>query len=234
MYSECRKYSCVTILQIIYPALYLSELKNENIAKGFDRLAPIYNSLGGIVFGKTLKRAQEYFLSSISADDRVLILGGGSGGLLKSLLKQQPNVVIDYIDISEKMIQLARKKTKNPSNVNFIIGTEQNIPDRIYQIVITNFYLDLFSNNTLQLVVLKIKTHLQPNAQWLVTDFVGEKGWHKTMLWIMYRFFRTATGIEARSLPHWEKHIELAGLSEIDAKVFFNGFIKSSRYVFAT
>jgi ubiquinone/menaquinone biosynthesis C-methylase UbiE len=132
------------------------------------------------------------------------------------------------------MSLLAREKNKNPSNVNFIVGTEQNIPDRIYTVVITNFYLDMFPDSTLQHIIQKIKTHLRPGAQWLVTDFVLKKSWHKIMLWTMYRFFRFVTRIEARNLPHWEKHIEQAGLREVDAKVFFNGFIKSSRHEFAT
>lgn len=202
----------------------------HKVATGFDRLAPVYKVLARIIFGKTLQHAQEYLLTSVKSGDHILILGGGSGEVLKSLLSQQPHVAVDYIDISSKMIQLARKQTKSASNVNFIIGTEQNIPGRTYTIVITNFYLDLFSDSTLPHVIQKIKPHLTPDAQWLATDFVSNKGWHKIMLWIMYRFFRSAAGIEARRLPYWEKLIEQAGLTESDSKVFYRGFIKTARY----
>jgi tRNA (cmo5U34)-methyltransferase len=210
--------------------LYLSELKNERIAKGFDWLAPVYSCLSGIVFGKAIGRSQNYFLNFISANDRVLILGGGSGELLKSLLKQQPNVAVDYIDISEKMIQLARKKTQSSSNVNFIIGTEQNIPNREYTVVITNFYLDLFSDAILKTVVEKIKIKLQPDAYWLVTDFVNKKWWHQMMLGVMYLFFRITTHIEATRLPHWTQHLMNHGATEIDSKRFYGGFIESKVY----
>jgi ubiquinone/menaquinone biosynthesis C-methylase UbiE len=203
----------------------------SRIAKGFDFLAPVYQTLTDSIFGKKLELSQLQFISCIKADDQVLVLGGGSGNLLKSLLHHQPRVIVDYIDISEKMIQLAREKTQNPSTVNFIAGTEQNIPDRKYTVVITNFYLDLFSDTALQSVIQKIKTHLTPDAQWLATDFVSDKSWHKILLRIMYRFFRIATGIEARSLPQWEKHIVQAGLTENQSKFFFGRFIKSCRYV---
>ena len=116
----------------------------HKVATGFDRLAPVYKVLARIIFGKTLQHAQEYLLTSVKSGDHILILRGGSVEVLKSLLSQQPHVAVDYIDISSKMIQLARKQTKSASNVNFIIGTEQNIPGRTYTIVITNFYLDLF------------------------------------------------------------------------------------------
>lgn len=231
MYSQCQKYSCIAILQIIYPALYLHELKKDRIAKGFDRLAPIYTRLSQIFFGKSLERAQAHLLDVIKTNDRVLILGGGSGDLLKQLLKNKPQISVDYIDISEKMIGLARERNQNPTTVNFIIGTEQNIPTGTYSIIITNFYLDLFSDNTLPHVIHKIKVHTNPGTQWLVTDFVSKKNWHKIMLWVMYRFFRITTGIEARSLPDWERHLTHTGLDQTGSSVFFNGFIKSCCYV---
>lgn len=227
MYVECQKYSCVAILLIIYAALYLRELKNNRIAKGFDRLASVYQRLSKIVFGKSLEQAQQYNLNFIKSGDRVLILGGGSGYFLKSLLDRQVHMTVDYIDISEKMIQLARDKTKNPQHVNFIVGTEQNIPDRTYTVVITNFYLDLFADNTLQHVIQKIKAHITADAQWLVTDFVSQKWWHNIMLWCMYRFFNLITHIEARTLPDWQSVLKKDGFIETESKKFYRGFIKS-------
>lgn len=204
------------------------------IATGFNRLAPFYTLLTRLAFGKTLQRAQEHFLSSIHPGDHVLILGGGSGELLKSLLKQQPRITVDYIDISSKMIQLARKKTHNAPNVNFIIGTEQHLPDRTYSVVITNFYLDLFPDDTLDHVIKKIKTHLRPGGQWLAADFVEEKGWHKVMVSCMYLFFKTIARIEASRLPDWQSTLKKAGMQEISSKKFYRGFIKSSVYKFVT
>lgn len=217
-----------------YNTLYISALKKEHIAKGFDRLAPVYDGLSKFVFGNALQQAQEYLLSSLIASDSVLILGGGSGDLLKSLLRQHPQIMVDYIDISPKMIELAKEKTQNPSTVNFIVGTEQNIPNQNYTVVITNFYLDLFENHTLEHIVEKIKTHVSPNAHWLVADFVSEKTWHKTMLWVMYRFFRITTGIEPSRLPDWPSALKKTGMQEVNTKKFYRGFIKSSIYKFAT
>lgn len=208
--------------------MYLRELKNKRIAKGFDRLAPLYTGMSRIVFGKTLARAQQHFLTSIRAGDHILILGGGSGDFLNSVLKHQPNITIDYIDISEKMIQLARENTQHPAAVNFITGTEQHIPDRTYSVVITNFYLDLFSDNTLSHIVQKIKSHLQPQGRWLVTDFANETWWHSVMLWAMYRFFRLTTGIEAKRLPEWQRCLATAVGGNPIHKKFYNGFVMTT------
>lgn len=181
-----------------------------------------------MVFGKALERAQQHFLTSIRADDRILILGGGSGTFLSSLLKLQPHVRIDYIDISERMIRLAREKTRHPPGVNFITGTEQDIPDRTYSVVITNFYLDLFSDETLPGIIQKIKNHLTSDARWLVTDFVNETVWQRVMLWVMYRFFRLTTGIEAQRLPRWQHYLATAMGKNLIHKKFYGGFIMTT------
>lgn len=203
-------------------------MKPSNIATGFDRLAPVYTGLTKLVFGNSLDEAQEYFLKILKPADRVLILGGGSGKFLKSLLKLHPHISIDYIDISPRMIALAQRKTVPSANVNFIVGTEQDIPNTHYSVVITNFYLDLFSDQTLKSIIEKIKSHLQPKAAWLATDFVCEKWWHKLMLWVMYRFFNVTTGIEARQLPDWQQHLARAiGGNPIQRK-FYQGFITTA------
>lgn len=198
------------------------------MAAGFDRIAPVYQLLTRIIFGNVLQRAQLHFIARIRSTDTILILGGGDGTFLKALLAIHPNLHIDYIDISPRMIALAQRKTVPSANVNFIVGTEQDIPNTSYSVVITNFYLDLFSDKKLKSIIEKIKGHLHPHARWLATDFVSEKWWHKLMLWVMYRFFNVTTGIEARQLPDWQQHLARAiGGNPIQRK-FYQGFITTA------
>lgn len=203
-------------------------------ASGFDRLAPIYGRISKLVFGNSISEAQVCFLSLINSHDRILILGGDSGEFLKLLLEKHPQARVDYIDLSPTMIELSKDKIRNPANVNFITGTEKNIPDRTYTVVITNFYLDLFPDKTLNAVIDVIKSHLAANATWLIADFVSEKTWHKLFLGTMYAFFKIVAGIEAGSLPDWQSTLTHAGLTEIDSKKFYRGFIKSSVYQFTS
>lgn len=205
-------------------------MKNTRISRGYNRLAPFYTVSAKLVFGNTLQRAQEFFLDQIRDSDHVLILGGGSGELLTALLRQHPRVKIDYVDISPRMIELARRKNHNPDNVNFIIGTERQIPGETYSVVITNFYLDLFNDQTLERVIHQLKPHLATNVTWLATDFVSEKVWHKVFLGMMYAFFKIVTGIQTHTLPHWQGALTKAGMQEHISKKFYRGFIKSSVY----
>ncbi len=201
---------------------------SSRVAFGFNFIAPFYTFLSRLIFGKNLDAAQLFYLDQIKPDDHILILGGGSGSLLQSLLTRNPKLRIDYIDISSNMLELAKQKAQHTSTINFILGTERNIPKSTYSVVITNFYLDMFTDNSLNRIINTIKVSLSKNATWLAVDFVSEKWWQKVLLWIMYRFFKIVTGIEARQLPNWTSSLLDEGLVEISNKRFFRGFIKAA------
>lgn len=157
-------------------------------------------------------------------------MGGGTGWLLKEILKVNRSCKIHYIDASSKMIALAKAKTRNDKRVVFIHGTEDDIPTSLkFDGVITNFYLDLFSESTLQVVVRKIRSALVPGSPWIATDFVhGTKWWQRAMLKVMYRFFKLATYIEAKRLPAWDKAICQEGFTVQAVHFFYKDFIRTS------
>lgn len=204
-------------------------MKNR-IASGFDSLAPYYDGLARFFIGKDIVNAQLHFLKSFRECNHLLILGGGSGWILEPLCAACPELQIDYIDMSSKMIEAAKENSGNHAHVNFIQGTESDIPNRLYDGVITNFYLDLFEERNLSKVMDKIRVSLTHSALWLVTDFVQDKVWHKVMLWTMYRFFRIVTRIEATHLPDWQNNMIEVGHTLCATRKFKNGFIKSNLY----
>jgi len=129
------------------------------------------------------------------------------------------------------MIALSRQKSNPEYRIHFIHGTEQDIPPTIqFDAVITNFYLDLFTNHQLKEVVEKIRFSLNAGALWIATDFVdGNKWWQRMMLGVMYWFFRILCQIESQQLPEWSKSLEHAGMKEVASNFFFGGFIKTVR-----
>ena len=144
----------------------------------FDIIAPIYGPLVKLFFGQAHLKSQKIFFNEIPDASSILILGGGAGNVLIELLFLKPVCKICYIEASGKMILLAKKKCNNLDNIRFIHGTQENIPDQKFDVVITNFYFDLFKNDTLQSIIKKIDKSLQINSQWFITDFVdGGKWW---------------------------------------------------------
>lgn len=205
---------------------------NSAALNGFDRLAFCYDALARIVFGKQIVAAQRCFLDTIPDGSNVLILGGGTGWLLAEVCRRKPDCKVWYIEASQRMIALSKEKIMSDANIYFIHGTEQSIPPRIQvDVVITNFYLDLFSDGSLKKILPRIMGVTTGGTCWLATDFVYEgKWWQSVLLKIMYRFFRITGGIEARRLPQWQLSLQHAGLVSYQEKTFFGGFIKSVVY----
>jgi tRNA (cmo5U34)-methyltransferase len=197
--------------------------------KGFDFLAPVYDRLAQFVFGKSITDTQTCFLETIPPHARVLILGGGTGWLLKKLEACNSSCVIWYVENSFGMMKKARlHRVKNL--VHFIEGTEEAIPiDLKFDVVITNFYLDLFADETLKCVIDRINTHVTPSSTWLVSEFIkGSTWWHHWMLKVMYLFFRNVCDIEANQLPEWQKQLGNQGWEVVSSKPFYHGFIHST------
>ena len=208
-------------------------MKNR-IATGFDFLTPFYDQLARLIIGKDIVNSQLHFLKSFSECNRLLILGGGSGWILEPLCKACPDIQIDYIDLSPKMINAAKRISGKNVRINFILGTENDIPDRLYDGVITNFYLDMFEKQTMEKVIEKIKGSITNSGLWVVTDFVNGSEWNNVILWMMYRFFRVIARIEATHLPDWQTEIIYADFTLLESEKFENGFIKSNVYQITT
>ena len=127
------------------------------------------------------------------------------------------------------MIERAKKR-KHSGRVNFIQGSEDDLPTHHYDGVITNFFLDMFVERNLSSVIMKIKNSLSNKALWVVTDFINERKAHAIKLWCMYRFFRIVTRIEATYLSDWHRKMIDAGFQISESRKFNNGFIVSNMY----
>jgi ubiquinone/menaquinone biosynthesis C-methylase UbiE len=197
----------------------------------FNSISAVYDRMANVVFGSTLNEAQCHFISAIPDRSKILILGGGTGKLLKELLKQRPQSKVTYIEASSKMIAIAKETTNNDSRVVFIHGTQDSIPPAlIVDVVITPFFLDLFSDQSLKKIMLQLKSSLHAGGIWIATDFTtSSKLSHRMLRWLMYRFFRFTTNIESTHLPAWQDHLARIG-EEVDAKAFKNGFVKTALY----
>jgi ubiquinone/menaquinone biosynthesis C-methylase UbiE len=198
----------------------------------FDKIAFVYDRLALLAFGKSIVDSQKIFFDRIPSEARILIMGGGSGRILQELFLANPKIKVCYIDASAKMISKAKDRIGNDKRIEFIVGTENDIPDRSFDVIITNFYLDLFKEESLRLVVRKLRNVTRLNSLWIVTDFTDKKLWHRVMLKAMYIFFGVTTGIEASKLPDWNDALQKIGGKKNDSKFFFRNFIEATMFQF--
>jgi ubiquinone/menaquinone biosynthesis C-methylase UbiE len=200
------------------------------MVNSFDFIAPFYDRLARLVFGKSIVDSQQYFLNEIPENSSVLILGGGTGWLLETLIAKRPSCAVWYIEASSKMLAITRRRKLN-DKTTLILGTEENIPDGVFDVVITNFYFDLFPKRKLNDVIQKITKRTSSTSMWIATDFVDQgKWWQQMMLKIMYVFFKSVSSIEAMHLPAWEKSMLQHQWEDQGSSVYYAGFIKSKMY----
>jgi len=162
---------------------------------GFDRIAWMYDFLAFLVFGRALKNAQKALLPKIPKNSRILIIGGGSGWLLRKIALQcQPRHVL-YVEASAQMLQRSRSQVQSlgkESPVEFRLGNETVIqPSDEVDVVICPFFLDLFTTERLRNSILpRLTQSLAAGGIFLVTDFIPSAApFHRLLIRTMYWFF---------------------------------------------
>ena len=204
----------------------------------FDSIAPVYDLLASLVFGKTIRNTQRHYLSVIPDHARILIIGGGSGWILTDILLRKKNLRhITYLEASSVMLDLASKKLTTfkalPTEsqlpvITFRHGTEDDIPaDDFYDVVITNFFLDLFDEAELQEVMKKLSAVLHPEGIWLFSDFnicnqPVNAWWQRLLVRSMYWFFRITCQLTPASLPDFKRAFHQHGWIQTQSKYFFH------------
>ncbi|HXA10304.1 MAG TPA: class I SAM-dependent methyltransferase [Chthoniobacterales bacterium] len=200
----------------------------------FDRVAPHYRWLETVAFGQQLQQARLAFVRRLEAPRRALVVGEGNGRFLAALLREDRAVRVDCVEASGRMIALARTELDVESRVNFIhaeIQTVKLVAQR-YDLIVTHFFLDCFSKETLAAVIAKLANSAAPQAQWLVADFCQPRqGWRslcpRLLIAMMYLFFRILAGIEARRLVDYRPFLRAEGFILAQETLSPNKMIRS-------
>lgn len=201
------------------------------MAANYNNSAWFYDKLSRLIYGRALVKAQVYLLDSIPAGSKMLIAGGGTGWILEEIAKvHSAGLKITYVEVAVNMMTLSKKRNTANNEVNFINDAVENVSLTAgYDVVITPFLFDNFTEESLQKIFSHIHQSLKPGGLWLNTDFrLTGKWWQKILLRSMIVFFRLVCGIEATKLPGIEQCFAKQGYAAIKQKSFFGDFILST------
>ena len=203
------------------------------MAANYNNSAWFYDRLSRLVYGNALINAQLYLLDYIKPDTRILIVGGGTGWILDELTRILPSgLKITYVEVAADMMALSKKRNTGSNEVVFINDAIENVnlsPD--FDVVITPFLFDNFTEQTLHIVFAHIHSLLKPGGLWLNADFqLTGKWWQQFLLKSMFLFFKVICGIEAGKLPGIEAYFTSNNYKVISEKTFFNDFIAAKVY----
>ena len=208
-----------------------------------DRLAPFYEFLERISFGRSLERCRGAFLDHTKASQRAIICGGGDGRFLTQLLSVNPAVEVDFVDLSPKMVELAEIRLsssdrKARKRVRFFVADIRGFQPRHegYDLIATHFFLDCFTDAELISVIRRIAAWATPNAQWLVSEFryaqePYRRAWTHAVISSLYAAFRFTTGLQVRHLPDYSAGLARSGFALRFEVISLYGLLYSAIWV---
>lgn len=201
----------------------------------FNGIAPMYDRMARFIFGQELERAKRHYLNYIKDGHKILYIGGGTGSILPDMVEKHHHLEIDFIDASDKMIEYAKKKVLHTgtSTINWIHGTEDDIPHKdYYDIVITNFFLDLFKPEELDILMPKIDVALRQDGFWIFTDFHARTKGLKNRILVhsMYFFFRMIGAVKGNRLLRYGLYFEKIGFRRMAQERFYKDLIETRVY----
>jgi ubiquinone/menaquinone biosynthesis C-methylase UbiE len=203
------------------------------VAANFDNSAWFYDQLARLVYGRAMVNAQVYLLRHIPENSKVLIVGGGTGWILEEIIRIYPSGLdITYVEVSPNMMALSENRNIAGNTVVFINDAIEHVKlHNDFDIVLTPFLLDNFTEKNLDKIFDSIHSKLNENGLWLNTSFqLTGKWWQSVLLKTMFVFFKVICGIEASKLPDVYKHFEDNGYTLIEQKGFFGDFMAAKVY----
>jgi SAM-dependent methyltransferase len=193
-----------------------------------DRIAPWYRWFEYAGFGRGLERRREAFLNDVADARRVLALGDGDGRALAALLAAAPHACVDYIDVSARMLELARARA-GAKHVNYRREDARiaRLPTAEYDLIVTHFFLDCFDETDLAPLIARLADAAAPRARWLISEFRGN-GW---LVRVLYFFFRLATGLRTRRLVDHHLLLQRHGFRLVRHEDAWRGLLASELWV---
>ena len=203
--------------------------------KSYNRIAWLYDTLARWVFLGNILKSQAHFLPLIKANDRILIIGGGSGLILKAMDQLEIPIAIDFIEPSSRMIEKAKKHALKAINLKVRfhqIGFESFKSKENFNTICCFFFLDLFKEQSLKSHLNHINNLINEKSYLLVSDFQNIRGkwWQIGLAKMMHVFFKLTAGLESNNLKDINNAIEKSGFVNISQADFFSKFIFSAVY----
>lgn len=195
----------------------------------YNRIAPFYDTLADFVIGKQLLESQAAFLDRIKTHSKVLIIGGGTGRILELLDALDVPMHVHFLDASEKMIGIAKSKPLTNISPEFHCGRLDQLETGYkFDVVITNYFLDMFEEPELSKLVRTIRSSISVDGRWICTDFQRDGNlFQRALVAMMYSFFSVATNITSKRLPDFQTLFEHNDLDMLESRSYKLGFIRS-------
>lgn len=168
-----------------------------------------YEFTGNVYSLGRIPRCKTAMLKHIRPGDRVLIAGVGHG--TEAVLASRLGAEVTAVDLSETMLKHFRRRMareKPPGEIHVVHDDIFNVHDTgFYDMVIANFFLNVFSETRVKEVANHLGTMVKPGGHFVVGEFVlpgqGWRGVVQRLNWYLAIMFYSST-TEAVFHPVWD------------------------------
>jgi ubiquinone/menaquinone biosynthesis C-methylase UbiE len=204
----------------------------------YSLLAPFYDGLTKIVFGRELSISGAHYLNtSPIAEKRILIPGIGTGTLFDELKYREDQIpaVIIGVDSSKSMLQRSSGRIQKSHFSKIFKSKNQDFftynPQEKYDLIIVNFFLDCLPERQIKVFMEKCRTLISASGRLVINDFHLKKGKsslkQRIIISLAYIFFKLSTNIPRFTLPNLDSPGYEKQWMKIEGREHLNGFIKT-------
>ncbi|AWW30432.1 hypothetical protein DN752_10030 [Echinicola strongylocentroti] len=196
----------------------------------YDKVAFFYDRLAMAVLGKAHRESKYAFLDMVETGEQVLYIGGGTGDNLPMLANRVGHQgKIFFVEASQKMMQKAKNQL-TPNQVDRVVFLHQTdfsrLPTQHFDWVITQYLLDILSDEEIDGLFLAINQRTKSSAHWILVDFFDQSSM-QWLQWLMIHFFRLITDNPRNDLPAYYQFFKKHGWTLREEEKYKGGWIKA-------
>ena len=204
-------------------------------APNFNRLVRLYRWMEFASFGPWLWWCRCAFLHSVADCGRALVLGDGDGRFTACLLRTNPKIQIEAIDVSSAMLEALLQRAGSDADrvrTNCVDARHWQPANAPYDLIVTHFFLDCLSTEEVQSLAGTLRCAASPSAQWLVSEFAIPNGRlgrliAKPIVSSLYLAFGILTGLRLRALPDHRAALLQSGFTLEKQRTWLSGLLVS-------
>jgi ubiquinone/menaquinone biosynthesis C-methylase UbiE len=164
-------------------------IKKERVSDLYRKIAPTYDLWARLTETKARDRCLE--LASVQDGESVLEVAVGTGLAFEKILKANPTGRNAGIDVTEAMLDRARKRAaaSETDNYSLHIGDayELSFPDDDFDVLINNYMFDLLPENDFPRVLSEFKRVLRPGGRLVLVNMTRGERWYNRIWERIYR-----------------------------------------------